>query len=146
MLLIIISIALLQLFPLSITGVKHRLLPQLSNAIFDAASLCQLVFICHRRRLPRHPSLLANTCCRPLPPAAVAIKCHLCRRRPSPSSLAASFKCLQMPRFHLHVSAHRRQQRLQREAESSGRRQCFMTMMVGVAAVAGGGSAGVGCR
>jgi hypothetical protein len=47
MLLIIISIALLQLFPLSITGVKHRLLPQLSNAIFDAASLCQLVFICH---------------------------------------------------------------------------------------------------
>ncbi len=84
----------------------------------------------------------------PLPPATAAIKHHLCchHRRSLPSSIAVSIKCLQMPPPHLNISAHRRRQRLQRQAESGARGQCLMTVMVRVAAVLDDGSASSGCQ
>ena len=94
------------------------------------------------------PSLLSITvikhCHPPLPPTAAAVKCHLCHC-PLPSSIATSIECLQMPPPHLNVSTHCRWQRLQREAESGGRGQCLMVVMVGVAAAVGSGSASGSC-
>jgi hypothetical protein len=70
---------------LSIATIKHCPLRQPSNAIFTAATLCHLVFICHRHCLLRHPLLLSNIAarhCHPLPQPsnaifAAAALCHL---------------------------------------------------------------------
>jgi hypothetical protein len=84
-------------------------------------------------------------CRPPLPPTAVAVKCHIFHCHSLPSSIAASIKRLQTPPPHMNIAAHRRWQRLQQEPESVGRGQCLMTVMVGMAAAAGGGSASGGC-
>ncbi len=132
---------------LSIATINHRPLLQPSNAIFAAIIFHHLNFICHQNHLPLCPSPPSNTAtchCHSLLQLSNTIFAtgHRC---PLPSFIAASIKCLQMPPPHLNVSAHCRWWRLQRKAENGGRGQCLMTVMVGVAAAAGRGSASSGC-
>jgi hypothetical protein len=127
---------------------RHRQTPPAAAAIKRQLHHHHSLPSClHLSPPPPSPSSIATVkhCRPPLPAVAAAIKCHLCRCRPLPSSIASPIKCLQMPPPLLNNSAHCRRWQLQREAESSGREQCLMTVMAGVAAVAGGGSASSSC-